>query len=71
MLLSDLLEVTVPRGWFPPVVPGTKFVTIGGLIAADVHGKNHHRDGSFGRHVESLRLAMADGTVVNCSRSRE
>jgi decaprenylphospho-beta-D-ribofuranose 2-oxidase len=68
-LLSDLLEVVVPRRWFPPVVPGTKFVTIGGLIAADVHGKNHHLDGSFGRHVESLRLAMADGAVVNCSRS--
>jgi FAD/FMN-containing dehydrogenase len=69
LLLSDLLEVAVPRGWFPPVVPGTKFVTIGGLIAADVHGKNHHLDGSFGRHVESLRLALADGAIVNCSRS--
>jgi decaprenylphospho-beta-D-ribofuranose 2-oxidase len=69
LLLSDLLEVAVPRRWFPPVVPGTKFVTIGGLIAADVHGKNHHVDGSFGRHVESLRLAMADGAIVNCSRS--
>jgi FAD/FMN-containing dehydrogenase len=69
MLLSDLLDIAVPRGWFPPVVPGTKFVTIGGLIAADVHGKNHHRDGSFGRHVESLQLAMADGKIANCSRS--
>jgi FAD/FMN-containing dehydrogenase len=69
MLLFDLLDLAVFRGWFPPVVPGTKFVTIGGLIAADVHGKNHHLDGSFGRHVESLRLALADGTVVNCSRS--
>jgi FAD/FMN-containing dehydrogenase len=69
MLLSDLLDSVLPRGWFPPVVPGTKFVTIGGLIAADVHGKNHHRDGSFGNHVESLRLAMADGTVKTCSRT--
>lgn len=69
ILLSDLLDTALPRGWFPPVVPGTKFVTIGGLIAADVHGKNHHRDGSFGRHVESLQLAMADGTITNCSRS--
>lgn len=69
LLLSDLLDVAVPRGWFPPVVPGTKFVTIGGLIAADVHGKNHHLDGSVGRHVESLRLALADGTIINCSRS--
>lgn len=69
LLLSELLEIAVPRGWFSPVVPGTKFVSIGGLIAADVHGKNHHLDGSFGRYVESFRLALADGTVVNCSRS--
>ena len=71
VLLSDLLDIAVSHGWFPPVVPGTKFVTIGGLIAADVHGKNHHVDGSFGRHVESLRLAMAEGSVVNCSRSEK
>lgn len=69
LLLSDLLDLVVPMGWFPPVVPGTKFVTIGGLIAADVHGKNHHLDGSFGRHVECLRLALPDGTILNCSRS--
>jgi decaprenylphospho-beta-D-ribofuranose 2-oxidase len=69
LLLSDLLALVVPHGWFPPVVPGTKFVTIGGMIAADVHGKNHHRDGSFGRYVESLRLALADGTIINCSHS--
>lgn len=67
MLLSDLLDISVPRGWFPPVVPGTKFVTIGGLIAADVHGKNHHVDGSFGRHVESLQLVLADGRRLTCS----
>ena len=54
VLLADLLDLVVPRGWFPPVVPGTKFVTVGGLIAADVHGKNHHLAGSFGRHVEGL-----------------
>jgi decaprenylphospho-beta-D-ribofuranose 2-oxidase len=69
LLLADLLDVVVPRGWFPPVVPGTKFVTIGGLIAADVHGKNHHLDGSFGRHVASLKLALADGTVLTCSHT--
>ena len=68
VLLADILKTFVPRGWFPPVVPGTKFVTVGGMIAADVHGKNHHRDGSFGAHVESLTLAMADGEMRRCSR---
>ena len=67
--LSDILDTFVPRGWFPAVVPGTKFVTVGGMIAADVHGKNHHRDGSFGAHVESFELATADGDVRLCARS--
>ena len=71
VLLADVLETFVPRGWFPPVVPGTKFVTVGGMIAADVHGKNHHRDGSFGAHVESLVLATADGAIRACSRVRD
>jgi FAD/FMN-containing dehydrogenase len=69
VMLSDLLATFVPRGWFPPVTPGTKFVTIGGMIAADVHGKNHHAVGSFGRHVESLDLLTASGTIVTCSRT--
>ena len=69
VLLADILDTFVPRGWFPPVVPGTRFVTVGGMIAADVHGKNHHRDGSFGAHVESLVLATADGEVRTCSRT--
>jgi FAD/FMN-containing dehydrogenase len=68
VLLADLLAVFIPRGFFPPVVPGTKFVTVGGMIASDVHGKNHHRDGGFGDHVESLTLALADGSTVTCSR---
>ena len=71
VLLADILETFVPRGWFPPVVPGTKFVTVGGMIAADVHGKNHHRDGTFGAHVESLTLATADGAVRECSRTND
>ena len=68
VLLSDLLSVVVPRGFFPPVVPGTKFVTLGGMIASDVHGKNHHRDGGFGDHVESLTLLLPSGDAVSCSR---
>ena len=69
-LLADILDAFVPRGWFPPVMPGTKFVTVGGMIAADVHGKNHHRDGTFGAHVESLMLATADGEMHECSRTK-
>ena len=68
VLLGDVLNVFVPRGWFPPVVPGTKHVSIGGLIAADIHGKNHHCDGSFGTHVEALTLVTVDGNIRECSR---
>ena len=69
VLLADLLETFLPHGWFPPVVPGTRLVTVGGMIAADVHGKNHHRDGTFGAHVESLTLASADGAIRECGRA--
>ena len=67
VLLSDIIAAFLPRGFFPPVVPGTKLVTVGGMIAADVHGKNHHRDGGFGVHVEEIRLVLPGGEVETCS----
>jgi FAD/FMN-containing dehydrogenase len=66
--LAEILEIFVPRGWFLPVTPGTKFVTVGGAIASDVHGKNHHVDGSFSDHVVSFDLMLPDGKIVSCSR---
>ena len=69
--LAEILRVFVPRGWFPAVTPGTKFVTVGACVACDVHGKNHHRDGSFGNFVECIELLTADGSVVECGPTRE
>jgi FAD/FMN-containing dehydrogenase len=65
--LADILDLVVPQGWFLPVTPGTRFITIGGAIANDVHGKNHHRAGNFGRHVLELELLRSDGSRRVCS----
>lgn len=67
MTLAQLLAVILPAGWFLPVTPGTKHVTLGGAVAADVHGKNHHRDGTLGRWVRRLKLWRSDGRRLVCS----
>jgi len=66
-LFSDILDLAVPQGWFLPVTPGTRFVTVGGAIANDVHGKNHHRAGTIGRHIRELELLRSDGERMRCS----
>lgn len=67
VLLAEILQLAVPRGWFLPVTPGTQFVTTGGAIANDVHGKNHHKAGTFGQHVRCFQLLRSDGTRMVCS----
>ncbi len=65
--LAELLNVFIPKGWFLPVTPGTQFVTVGGAIASDVHGKNHHLDGCFSQHILNLTLCLASGEQITCS----
>jgi decaprenylphospho-beta-D-ribofuranose 2-oxidase len=65
--LVELNRLFIPRGFFSPVTPGTQYVTLGGMVASDVHGKNHHVEGCFGRHVKSLRMRLADDSIVDCS----
>ncbi|MEL0028831.1 MAG: FAD-binding protein, partial [Perlucidibaca sp.] len=66
--LDDILQVAMPQGWFLPVTPGTRYVTLGGAIAADVHGKNHHHVGSFSAFVRSFELFTPQG-LLTCSAS--
>jgi FAD/FMN-containing dehydrogenase len=68
--LAEILEFAVPRGFFLPVSPGTKYVTVGGAIANDIHGKNHHVAGTFGRHVLRLEIVRSDGSRFICSPSQ-
>ena len=67
MTLAEILALIVPRGWFLPVVPGTRWVSVGGAIANDIHGKNHHRAGTFGAHVTRLELLRSSGERVVCA----
>ena len=66
VLLRDIQRMAVPRGWMLPVTPGTQLATVGGAVANDVHGKNHHVFGSFGDHVVKLRLVRTDGEIIEC-----
>lgn len=71
VLLRDIQQHLVPQGWILPVTPGTELISVGGAIANDVHGKNHHQCGSFGDHVRELTLLRSDGEVIHCSRQQQ
>ena len=66
---KEILNLIASNGWFLPVVPGTKYVTIGGAIANDIHGKNHHKSGSFGNFVNSFKLLRSSGEIIDCSKT--
>lgn len=69
--IRDLVDIFLPRGWLPPVMPGTAFVTLGGALANDVHGKNHDSAGSFGNHVQWFDLLAASGEILRVSRDTD
>jgi FAD/FMN-containing dehydrogenase len=66
--LAEILKISLPQGWFLPVTPGTKYITVGGAVANDVHGKNHHRAGTFGCHVKSFEMIRSSGEKLLCSK---
>ncbi len=67
LILAELMDISIPRGWLPPVIPGTRHVTLGGAFACNVHGKNHFRDGDFAEHVLGIRLTLANGETIACT----
>lgn len=69
--LKEIIETFLPRGWFPPVVPGTQFVTVGGALGCNIHGKSHREYGCFGDHVRRVELLTATGDIVLCDRENE
>jgi len=70
LTLDKILDVIVPKGWFLPVTPGTKFITVGGAVGSDVHGKNHHSEGSFSNHIIEMKVLTADGNEITCSKTQ-
>jgi len=71
LTLDRILEVIVPKGWFLPVTPGTKFISVGGAVASDVHGKNHHIDGSFSSHIHEMDIIGSEGEIITCSANEK
>jgi FAD/FMN-containing dehydrogenase len=71
VMLAEILECFIPRGWFLSITPGTKLITVGGAIAADVHGKNHHVCGCFSECVKSMRIMLPDGSITHCRKGDE
>ena len=71
VMLSEIIEAFVPRGWFLKVTPGTKLITIGGAIASDIHGKNHHIEGCFSECVEEFSLMLPSGEITTCKKGDE
>ena len=69
VLLADVIETFLPRGWFLKVTPGTKLISVGGAVASDIHGKNHHIQGCFSECVESFLLLLPDSRCLKCSRT--
>ena len=70
ILLSEILQIIIPYGWFVHVTPGTKFVTIGGCVASNIHGKNHHKYGNFSNCVKSFDIILASGELVHCTKEK-
>ena len=69
VLLASLLPLILSKGWFLPVTPGTQYITIGGAIASDIHGKNHHKMGCFSQHIEHMDVLQSDGKIIKCNKT--